>query len=76
MMKPTEYIAKGNEHKVCKLLRSIYGLKGWKGGLAHSICYAILLIGNDVGTLSSVKLWLTQQFSMKDLKEANFVLSI
>ena len=36
----------------------------------------ILLIGNDVGTLSSVKLWLTQQFNMKDLGEANYVLGI
>lgn len=27
MMHPTEYIAKGNEYKVCKLLRSTYGLK-------------------------------------------------
>ncbi|KAA3462015.1 retrovirus-related pol polyprotein from transposon tnt 1-94 [Gossypium australe] len=27
MMRPTVYIAKGNEHKVFKLLRSIYGLK-------------------------------------------------
>ncbi|KAA3464018.1 gag/pol protein [Gossypium australe] len=26
-MQPVRYIAKGNEHKVCKLLRSIYGLK-------------------------------------------------
>ena len=36
----------------------------------------ILLIGNDVGALSSVKLWLTKQFDMKDLGEANFVLGI
>ncbi|KAA3483830.1 Retrovirus-related Pol polyprotein from transposon TNT 1-94 [Gossypium australe] len=31
---------------------------------------------NNVGTLSSVKLWLTQQFSMKNLGEANFVRGI
>ena len=36
----------------------------------------ILLIGNDVGNLSSVKLWLSQQFDMKDLGEANYVLGI
>ncbi|KAA3479718.1 gag/pol protein [Gossypium australe] len=29
----------------------------------------ILLIGNDVGTLSSVKLWLTQQFSIRILRD-------
>ena len=27
----------------------------------------ILLIGNGVGALSSVKIWLSEQFSMKDL---------
>ena len=26
----------------------------------------ILIIGNDVGTLSSVKVWLSKQFDMKD----------
>ena len=36
----------------------------------------ILLIGNDVESLSSVKLWLSQQFDMKDLGEANYVLGI
>ena len=27
----------------------------------------ILLIGNDIGQMSSVKIWLSQNFSMKDL---------
>ncbi|KAL5551356.1 hypothetical protein UlMin_001532 [Ulmus minor] len=34
----------------------------------------ILLIGNDTGVLTSVKVWLAKQFDMKDLGEANFVL--
>ena len=29
----------------------------------------ILFIGNDVGFLSSVKIWLSTQFQMKDLGE-------
>ena len=29
--------------------------------------FEILLIGNDVGVLSSVKVWLSSQFDMKDL---------
>ena len=33
----------------------------------------ILLIENDVGTLSSVKLWLSNQFNIKDLGEANHI---
>ena len=36
----------------------------------------ILLIGNDVGTLSSVKVWLPAQFDMKDLGEASHILGI
>ena len=36
----------------------------------------ILLIGNYVGVMSSVKVWLSRQFDMKDLGEANFILGI
>ena len=35
-----------------------------------------LLIGNDVGTLSNVKKWLAEQFQMKDLGEASYILGI
>ena len=34
----------------------------------------ILLIGNDVGVMSSVKVWMSSQFDMNDLGEANFIL--
>ena len=36
----------------------------------------ILLIGNDVDVLTSVKFWLAKQFDMKDLGKANYVLGI
>ena len=36
----------------------------------------ILLIENDIGTLSSVKVWLSGQFDMKDLGEASHILGI
>ena len=36
----------------------------------------ILLIGNDVGMLSSVKVWMSKNFSMKDLGEETYVLGI
>ena len=36
----------------------------------------ILLIGNDVCVLSSVKFWLSNQFDMKDLGEASYILRI
>ena len=36
----------------------------------------ILLIGNDIEVLSSVKGWLQNKFDMKDLGEANYILGI
>lgn len=36
----------------------------------------ILLIGNDIPTLQYVKKWLGNNFSMKDLGEATYVLGI
>ena len=36
----------------------------------------ILLIGNYVGVMSSIKVWLSSQFDMKDLGEVNFILGI
>ena len=36
----------------------------------------ILFIGNDVGFLSSVKIWLSTQFQMKDLGEMQYILGI
>ena len=35
----------------------------------------ILLIGNDVGVMSSIKVWLSSQFDMKDLGEAEYVVA-
>ena len=36
----------------------------------------ILLIGNEVGVMSSVKVWLSSQFDVKDLGKANHILGI
>ena len=36
----------------------------------------ILLIGNNIETLSNIKKWLAEKFQMKDLGEANYVLGI
>ena len=92
MMQPESFIAKNQEHIVCKLKRSIYGLKqasrlwnirfdqaiksfGFEQNLDEPCVYKrhqdkvvmflvlhvddILLIGNDVGVMSSVKVWLS-----------------
>ena len=93
---------------VCKLNRSIYGLKqasrlwnvrfdqaiksyGFELNLDEPCVYKrhqdkivmflvlyvddILLIGNDVGVMSSIKVWLSSQFDMKDLGEAEYVVA-
>ena len=36
----------------------------------------ILLIGNEVSVLQSVKIWLSNNFSMIDLREATYILVI
>ena len=109
MMQPKGFVAKGQQLKVSKLLRSIYGLKqasrswnlhfdetikmyGFKQNVDEPYVYEyikekkvvllvlyvddILLIGNDVETLSNVKKWLAKQFQMKDLGEGSYILGI
>ena len=36
----------------------------------------ILLISNDVATLQEIKVWLSSQFTMKDLGEASYILGM
>ena len=47
-----------------------------KGKVAFLVLYGddILLIGNDVGYLTDVKIWLADQFQMKDLERQNMFL--
>ncbi|KAJ9542391.1 hypothetical protein OSB04_028897 [Centaurea solstitialis] len=109
MEQPEGFEDPKNPNKVCKLLKSIYGLKqasrSWnlhfderikEFGFAKSefepcvytkfsgsivtflVLYVddILLIGNNVPTLQSVKEWLSKCFQMKDLGEAAYILGI
>ena len=109
MTQPEGFILPDGSNKVCKLQRSIYGLKqasrSWNlrfdeavqsfgfiknedepcvykmvsgSTIAFLVLYVddILLIGNDIPTLQSVKTWLGKCFSMKDLGEATYVLGI
>ena len=108
-MTQPEGFTSGSGSKVCKLQRSIYGLKqasrswiirfnetikefGFSQNLDEPCAYKktigsavvflvlyvddILLIGNDVSVLQSVKIWLSKNFSMKDLGEATYILGI
>ena len=109
MMQLEGFIKKNQEHMVCKLKMSIYGLKqasrswnirfdqaiksfGFKQNLDKPCVYKrhqdkvvmflilyvddILFIGNDVGVMSLVKIWLLSQFDIKDLGKANYILGI
>ncbi|KAJ9544171.1 hypothetical protein OSB04_023878 [Centaurea solstitialis] len=109
MQQPEGFVDPKNPNKVCKLLKSIYGLKQASRscnlhfderikefGFAKSefepcvytkfsgsivtflVLYVddILLIGNDIPTLQSVKAWLSKCFQMKDLGEAAYILGI
>ena len=109
MTQPEGFVTPENANKVCKLQRSIYGLKqasrSWNlrfddaikefgfiknedepcvykkvsgSAIVFLVLYVddILLIGNDIPELQSVKTWLGKCFSMKDLGEAAYVLGI
>ena len=109
MTQPEGFVNPEDASKVCKLQRSIYGLKqasrSWNlrfddaikefgfiknedepcvykkvsgSKIVFLVLYVddILLIGNDIPILQSVKIWLGNCFSMKDLGEAAYILGI
>uniref|UniRef100_A0A2N9HL28 CCHC-type domain-containing protein n=1 Tax=Fagus sylvatica TaxID=28930 RepID=A0A2N9HL28_FAGSY len=109
MDQPVGFVAKGQERKVCKLKRSIYGLKQsskqWylrfyqailsngftmieedhcvytkrsKGSFIILSLYVddILLAGNDAEMIVATKEWLSSNFEMKDMGEADYILGV
>ncbi|KAK9001076.1 hypothetical protein V6N11_082868 [Hibiscus sabdariffa] len=109
MTQPEGFVTPGNATKVCKLQRSIYGLK--QASRSWNLCFNdaikefgfirnedepcvykkisgsivsflilyvddILIIGNDIPTLQSIKTWLSSCFSMKDLGEVAYILGV
>ncbi|KAL0288690.1 UNVERIFIED_CONTAM: Retrovirus-related Pol polyprotein from transposon RE2 [Sesamum radiatum] len=79
MDQPEGFTTVGEEQKICRLQRSIYGLKKISGSsVAYLMLYVddILLIGNDVKMLGDIKAWFSTQFSMKDMGEASYILGI
>ena len=109
MDQPVGFITKGNERKVCRLKRSIYGLKQssrqWYLRFHDSItsfgfemieedhCVYIkrskksililslyvddiLLAGNEMSSIVATRKWMSSQFEIKDMGEANYVLGV
>jgi len=109
MTQPEGFTSMSDHNKVCKLQRSIYGLKqasrSWNirfnntiekfnfvkceeepcvykkvsgSTIIFLVLYVddILLFGNDIPAMQSTKVWLSEQFSMKDLGEAAYILGI
>ena len=61
-----------------KIWMSLVCTRRLVGAVVFLVLYVddILLIGNNVLTLQSGKIWLSKNFSMKDLKEATYILGI
>ena len=109
MKQPERFSSSDGEHLVCKLKKSIYGLKqasrqwylkfhevissfGFVENImdqciyqkvsGSKICFLvlyvddILLAANDKGMLYEVKQFLSENFDMKDMGEASYVISI
>ncbi|RVW22514.1 Retrovirus-related Pol polyprotein from transposon TNT 1-94 [Vitis vinifera] len=78
---PEEFITNGNDHIVCKLKKSIYGLKQasrqWYLKF-HDVISSFGFIENvmDQCIYHKVKRFLSQQFDMKDMGEASYVIGI
>ncbi|RVW72540.1 Retrovirus-related Pol polyprotein from transposon TNT 1-94 [Vitis vinifera] len=82
MEQPEGFTKKGNEHLVCKLKKSIYGLKTSFQTMWNKFIFLILyvddilLASSDLGLLRETKEYLSKNFHMVDMGETNYVIGI
>ncbi|GJS06781.1 zinc finger, CCHC-type containing protein [Tanacetum coccineum] len=72
MRQPEGFIMPGNEHKVCKLVKSVYGLKQAPKQWHQKFDEAV----TDQNQVDKTKKFLLSRFSMKDMGEADVILGI
>ncbi|GJS76811.1 zinc finger, CCHC-type containing protein [Tanacetum coccineum] len=85
MKQPKRCVMLGNEHKVCKLIKSLYGLKqspkhkfdgSGKGVIIYLYVDDMLIFGTDQNQVDKTKKFLSSKFSMKDMGEAGIIFCI
>ncbi|GKF11812.1 zinc finger, CCHC-type containing protein [Tanacetum coccineum] len=73
------FVMSGNEHKVCKLVKSLYGLKQAPKQLHQKFDEVVSSSGfllNQSDKFDKTKNFLSSKFSMKDMGEADVILGI
>nr|GEW58939.1 zinc finger, CCHC-type [Tanacetum cinerariifolium] len=80
MNQPLGFIMPGNENKVCKLIKSLYGLNKFDAsGKGVIICLYVndmLIFSTDQVEVDLTKEFLSSRFSMKDIGEVDVILGI
>ncbi|GJX54085.1 zinc finger, CCHC-type containing protein [Tanacetum coccineum] len=79
MKQPEGFVMPGNEHKVCKLVKSLYGLKQAPKQWHQKFDEVVLSSGfhlNQSDKFDKTKKFLSSRFSMKDMGEADIILGI
>ncbi|GJS29688.1 zinc finger, CCHC-type containing protein [Tanacetum coccineum] len=80
MKQPEGFVMPGNEHKVCKLVKSLYGLKqapnSSKGVIICLYVDDMLIFRTDQNQVDKTKKFLSSKFLMKGMGEADVILGI